>query len=197
MRGIVLAITACLMIPAPVLAMDEAPAAAPAAVARKPAEIRADLLDSMFARLHVAASDDEAQIVEKSIWDLWMASDSPTAEVLLKQATTAMNHAAYPESLAILNRLIGAYPEFAEAWNKRATLYFLMERYDDSLKDIDKVLELEPRHFGALAGRGMILQRQGKFSEARAAFEEALAMNPAMEGIKQAVKALDKLERGI
>jgi tetratricopeptide (TPR) repeat protein len=78
-------------------------------------------------------------------------------------------------------------------WNKRATLYFLMGRMEDSLKDIDKTLDLEPRHFGALSGRGMIYQKLGKNPEALAAFKEALSMNPNMVGAKLAVQQLEKL----
>lgn len=172
-------------------------APAPEVVKRPPAEIRADLLDRLFAKLHTASKPEDSRSTEQGIWELWMASDSPTAEVLLKQATRAMGDGANPQALAMLNRLIGAEPEYAEAWNKRATLYFAMGRYDESLKDIEHVLDLEPRHFGALAGRGMIRQRQKKYAEARAAFEEALSMNPGMEQIRAAVKALDKIERGI
>ena len=200
MRDIVLAIAVILALPQTALAQEskEAPVApAVQVVKRPPADIRADLLDSLFARLHAASSTEDTKTTEQAIWDLWMASDSPTAEVLLKQATRAMDDGAPEQALSILNRLIGAQPEFAEAWNKRATLYFLMGRYDDSLQDIDKVLELEPRHFGALSGRGMIYQRQQKYSQARAAFEEALAMNPAMEQVRNSMKMLDKLERGI
>ena len=162
---------------------------------RKPAEIRAEQLDTLFAHLHQPGIPSEP--VEAKIWALWGASDSPTAEVLLTQAQRAINGGAPAEALLILDRLIGAYPDFAEAWNKRATLYFMMKRYDQSLADIGKVLELEPRHFGALAGKGMILERQKKYSEARAAFEEALAVNPNLEDVKAALTALDRLEQGI
>lgn len=164
---------------------------------RKPAEVRADTLDMLFARLYKSSDDGDAQSIEKKIWSIWMASDSPTAEVLLLQATKAMDDGAPKESLDILNRLIGSYPDFAEAWNKRATLYYLMKRDEDSLRDIDKVLELEPRHFGAIAGKGMILKRQKKYGAALEAFEEALAINPGMEAVKASVKELKKLEQGI
>jgi tetratricopeptide (TPR) repeat protein len=116
---------------------------------------------------------------------------------LLQQATRAMNDGAPEPALAILNRLVGAQPDFAEAWNKRATLHFLMGNYEASLADIDKVLDLEPRHFGALSGRGMIYQRQKKYGAALAAFNDALAINPNMPSVKDAVQALEKLEQRI
>ncbi len=162
---------------------------------RKPAELRADQLDTLFAHLHQPGIAPGP--VEARIWALWGASDSPTAEVLLIQADRAINDGAPAEALAILNRVIATYPDFAEAWNKRATLYFMMKRYDQSLADIDKVLDLEPRHFGALAGKGLILERQKKYSQARAAYEDALAVNPTLEQVKDALKSLDRLEQGI
>ncbi|WP_421694223.1 tetratricopeptide repeat protein [Aestuariivirga sp.] len=161
----------------------------------KPAEARAEQLDILFGRLHQQGV--QSGPVEERIWQLWSASDSPTAEVLLQQGQRAIEAGAPAEAMSILNRLIGAYPDYAEAWNKRATLYFMMKRYDAALKDIDQVLSLEPRHFGALAGKGMIFEREKKYSAARTAYEEALAVNPNLEQVKAAVKELDRLEQGI
>ena len=193
---------AVLLIAVPALAhaqeAKENTGAAAAAVARKsPAELRADQLDRLFARLHAAKGVEDAKTVEQNIWQLWMASDSPTAEVLLRQATLAMGDNANDQSLKILDQLVAAEPGFAEAWNKRATLYFNLGRLDDSLADINRVLDLEPRHFGALSGRGMILMRQKKFPQALDAYKEALDMNPVMEGVKDAVKALEKFQQPI
>jgi tetratricopeptide (TPR) repeat protein len=164
---------------------------------QSPAEARAETLDRLFARLHQVKSGDEAQLAEQAIWQLWMRSDSPTAELLLKQATEAMNKAQFDASLAVLDRLVAVHPDFAEAWNKRATLYFMMGRYEESLADIDKVLDIEPRHFGALSGRGMIYRQEGKYSDALAAFRDALAVNPSMGSVRNAVEELEKLEQPI
>lgn len=171
-----------------------APATA-AAKPQKPADIRADQLDLLFAQLRKAGP--HSGLVEEKIWALWGASDSPTAEVLLTQAKTAIEDGAPAEALSILDRLIGANPDFAEAWNKRATLYFMMKKDDLALADIAHVLDLEPRHFGALAGKGMILQRQKKYAAAREAYEEALAVNPNLDEVKAAIKDIDKVEQGI
>lgn len=180
-------------------AVEEAPplpgAAAPVQQQKSPAELRADQLDTLFAHLHRKGMPSDK--VEERIWELWSASDSPTAEVLLAQSKRAIEDGAPAEALSILNRLIGANPDFAEAWNKRATLYFMMKKYDDALSDIAKVLDLEPRHFGALAGRGMILERQKKLSAAREAYEDALAANPTLEDVKAAIKEIDRVEQGI
>src|SRR4051812_42280200 len=160
-----------------------------------PAETRADMVDRLFGRLVKATSREEAHTVEESIWKLWMTSDSPTAEVLLEQAAKASAAGENQAALDILNSLIAVHPEFTEAWNKRATVYFLMGRYQESLADIDKVLEREPRHFGALSGQGMIKQKLGDLSAARAAFSEALAVNPNLEGAKRALEEIDREER--
>lgn len=195
-----LALTAVFLLAATAEAqtVHDSPAQAIPAVARlKPAEIRSEQLDKLFARLIKSSDDAEAQRVENSIWTLWMTSDSPTADALLAQAMKASAAEETATALSILDNVIDVHPNYAEAWNKRATVYFLIGRYNDSLKDIDKVLELEPRHFGALSGRGMILRQQGNLAGARAAFEEALSLNPHMEGTKRALEEIESQERPI
>jgi tetratricopeptide (TPR) repeat protein len=178
-------------------ARDMSPEPIPAVARLKPAEIRAEQLDKLFARLIKSTDDTEAQRLEQSIWSLWMTSDSPTADALLAQAMKASAANETATALSILDNLIEAHPDYAEAWNKRATIYFIIGRYNDSLKDIEKVLDLEPRHFGALSGRGMIKRQQGDLAAARAAFEEALGINPHMEGVKRALEEIESEERPI
>jgi len=199
MRRACLLLVGLLFSSVPTLAEDRSGgSAATAPMERKsPAAIRADQLDRMFARLHNASDSETATLAEKNIWDLWMASDSPTAEVLMQQAIRAMNDGAFEPALSILNRLIGANPEFAEAWNKRATLYFIMGRFTESLADIDRVLDLEPRHFGALAGRGMIYRKQENYGAALDAFRQALAINPNMPGVRDAIGEIDDIQQPI
>lgn len=160
-------------------------------------ETREVALDRLFASLHKASDEQAAKGVEEKIWELWARFDSPTAEVLLGQAVVAMGASENAASLEILDRIVAAYPTYAEAWNKRATLHFALGNYEASLRDIDKVLELEPRHFGALAGRGMIYQTQENWTAALNAYREALSMNPSMTGVKNAVQELSKREREI
>jgi tetratricopeptide (TPR) repeat protein len=159
------------------------------------AEIRSDMLDRLFARLGKATNKEEAQTVEQAIWKLWMTSDSPTAEILLAQAVKASAAGDNETALKILDGLIDVHPEFMEAWNRRATVYFLMGRYAESLADIDQVLAREPRHFGALSGLGMIKRKLGDLAAARTAFGDALAINPNMEGVKRALEEIDREER--
>jgi tetratricopeptide (TPR) repeat protein len=178
-------------------AREASPEAIPAVARLKPAEIRSEQVDKLFARLIKSTDDAEAQRIEQSIWSLWMTSDSATADALLAQAMKASAANETGTALSILDNVIEVHPGYPEAWNKRATVYFLIGRYNDSLKDIDKVLELEPRHFGALSGRGMIKRQQGDLAAARAAFEEALSFNPHMDGVKRALEEIESQERPI
>lgn len=155
--------------------------------------VAADDLDTLFAKLRDPASGSNVLRIEPLIWDAWMHGSNDRDNEALAKATLAMNSGLFAEADRQLSALVVAAPGFAEAWNKRATLYFLMGKMDASLADISKVLDLEPRHFGALSGRGMIYQRLGKNPEALTAFKDALAVNPTMPGARIAVKQLEKL----
>lgn len=154
-----------------------------------PAARAARELDRLFGALRGASFADAKQIEEK-IWANWQQNPSPTAELLLRQASVALTDGALATSETMLNELVGTYPEYVEALDRRATLYFKLKRYDEALTDIEQVLEMEPRHFGALAGRGVIYATQGKIGEAKQSMEEALAINPHMETVKDALKQL-------
>jgi tetratricopeptide (TPR) repeat protein len=155
-------------------------------------EQREELLDRLFGRLKTAKSEREAQVVEQSIWRLWMHSGSATDDLLLQQAARSMNARQYDRALDILDAIIEHSPDFAEAYNKRATVNYLAGRPERSLSDIDRVLALEPRHFGALSGLGMIRRDKGDDRGALDAFREALAINPFMPNVREAVQALEK-----
>lgn len=150
-------------------------------------------LDTLFAKLRAPDVGSEALRIEPKIWSLWMQGGTAADNDKLALATQSMNIGAFDLADQQMTELLATSANFPEVWNKRATLYFMMGRLDDSLADIVKVLDLEPRHFGALSGRGMIYQRQGKNAEALAAFKEALSMNPNMVGARIAVKQLEQL----
>lgn len=161
-----------------------------------PAAQREDQLDALFGRLRLANAA-ERPLIEQKIWEVWSRPTSATAEVLLQEASTAMAAREFPVAEKILTELTASYPDFSEGWNRRATMYFAQEKFDLSLKDIEKVLELEPRHFGALAGRGMIYQKQEKWNLALQSYRQALRFNPGMQGVKDAIRELEKVEREI
>jgi tetratricopeptide (TPR) repeat protein len=150
-------------------------------------------LDALFATLRDKSSDAAASRAEQLIWSLWMKSDLAENEQRLAAATNAMGGGDFRLAEEILTKLVASQPAYSEAWNKRATLYYLMGKYDESLSDIVKTLDIEPRHFGALSGRGMILMKQGKMKEALAAYREAQAINPHMPGVAAAVQQLETL----
>ena len=154
-------------------------------------QLAQDLLDRLFGQLHAAKDEASAKIIEDAIWKLWSRSGSPTADVLIVQAVQAMEAGQRQTALRILDTVIEDQPTFAEAWNKRATLYYMMGDYDRSLADIAHVLELEPRHFGALTGLGTILNDRGKKAEALKAYRRALAIDPFLEGAKKALQQIE------
>lgn len=160
-------------------------------------ELRAADLDRLFAQLHSQGSANNSQTVEQKIWANWGRNDSITAELLLGQASRALNAQEFQAAEDILNRLITDKPDYAEAWNRRATLNFMARRYEKSLADIEKVLDLEPRHFGALSGRGMVYEAMDKPDLAINAYREALTVNPHMMAVQEKVKMLEKLRPDI
>jgi tetratricopeptide (TPR) repeat protein len=155
-------------------------------------KVRADQLDKLFGELHQANATKSPDKILADIWALWARNDSATAELLLRQSVAAMNMHEFDAAEKMLIQLIEVYPDYAEAWNKRATLYFMQGRFDASLIDIEHVLDLEPRHFGALGGKAMILRAQGKDREALKVMRETLAINPHADSVAQAIKELLK-----
>ena len=153
---------------------------------------RSDQLDKLFGELHQASTARNPNTIIADIWQIWGSNNSATAELLIREGTAAMNAHEYDAAEKVLIQLIESYPDYAEGWNKRATLYFMMGRYSDSLIDIERVLDLEPRHFGALGGKAMILQAQGKTIEAIKVLREELAINPHQESVVEAIKNLLK-----
>ncbi len=156
-------------------------------------EARSDQLDKLFAKLRDPKSGTQVLSIEPQIWTLWLLGGNDQENASLAKAAMLMNVAAFAECEKQLNELLKTNPNFPEAWNKRATLYFLMGRNDESLVDIEKTLDLEPRHFGALSGRGMIYQKLGRNAEAIRAFKDALQINPHLSGAGSSVKRLEKL----
>ncbi|MEM7426118.1 MAG: tetratricopeptide repeat protein [Pseudomonadota bacterium] len=158
--------------------------------------IDARLLDNLMARLQRSTSQEQAKAIEHTILQLWLRVYSPSVEVLMKQAIRAMNDEKYAPALTLLDTVIELAPDYAEAWNKRATAYFYERDYERSLADIEQVLQLEPRHFGALTGRGLVEQARGNKKEALDAFRKALEVHPYLDGAKSGVKALQKAVEG-
>jgi tetratricopeptide (TPR) repeat protein len=152
------------------------PAAIPPAVglSESAAKERANL----FAALAAAKNDPEAREIEGRIWTFWRSFADAESRQLLEEAREAQLRFDYDEAIIYLKGLVQHAPQFAEGWNQLAYVYFLAGRYDASLQTIDRVLELEPMHYAALAGKGIILIQQGKVDEAQAPLKRALAIDP-------------------
>jgi tetratricopeptide (TPR) repeat protein len=153
-------------------------------------------LDFLFGALKAAPDEASAKHVEARIWALWMQTPSDTAALLMARAKAAMDAQQLDVALKLLDAVIKMRPDYAEAWNRRATVYYLKNDYGHSLADIEQVLVREPRHFGALAGLGMIMQDIGDEKRALDAFRAALAVNPYLEKVPELVKTLSEKVEG-
>ena len=135
-------------------------------------------LDTLFVELEKAPSLAEAQSVERIIWAKWHWHKIPRLSQKLRLGTTYLQENNFKKALYIFNNIIKEAPAFSEAYNKRATAYFLMKKYEKSLMDIKATLTLEPRHFGALSGMGLIFMNRGDFQRALVAFTAVLKIYP-------------------
>ena len=135
-------------------------------------------LDELFSQLKSAPSADEADALVQQIWAIWFAPSVPELADRMKAAGAAQVQGDPGKALGIFDSIVKDYPDYAEGWNQRATLYYELGDYDASLADIAKVLALEPRHFGALSGRVLIELKQGKRDDALKDMQAALAIDP-------------------
>lgn len=152
-------------------------------------------LDPLFERLLAARDPAEAKRVEAEIWQGWLQGGGGAATSLMELGVGAMAAGNLPAALGIFDAIVKQNPDYAEGWNKRATVLFMMGALDKSAEDVDQVLKLEPRHFGALAGLGMIRAQQDRTEEAIAAFERALSVHPNLEQVKRNLEVLKKKRR--
>jgi tetratricopeptide (TPR) repeat protein len=129
---------------------------------------------------------------EQGLWILWSRSGNAQVDKLFAQGLEEMNGGRFDEGIATFTRVIELAPEFAEGWNKRATLYFITGDYRKSLADCDQVMKRNPAHFGALAGYGQIYLRLDDPEKALEYFKRALAVNPNMESVGAAVQVLER-----
>ena len=155
-------------------------------------EVRGEArLASLFETLKTETDPDAAGEVENEILDVWLDSESDTVDLLMDWTLQAMEGKQYPRALDFLDRIILMEPAYVEGWNKRATVYFLLDDYGMALADIGKVLELEPRHFGALSGLGIILRSLGEDERAKAAFRAALDIDPHLTNVREELESLE------
>ncbi|HEV7635193.1 MAG TPA: tetratricopeptide repeat protein [Bradyrhizobium sp.] len=196
---------AALIAAAPVAAFAQDPRAVPPKQKKLPEppgklpKVGADRtrgLDFLFGALKAAPDEASAKHVEARIWALWLQTPSDTAALLMTRAKAAMDAQQMDVAIKLLDAVVKLRPDYIEAWNRRATLYYLKSDYAHSLEDIEQVLVREPRHFGALAGLGMIMQDIGDEKRALDAFRKALAINPHLEKVPDMIKLLTEKVEG-
>lgn len=143
-----------------------------------------------------ALSDDDEVVralAEHSVWQVWSRSGDTEADGLLQIGIEQMNRGDGPAAAETFTKVIQRKPDFAEAWNKRATVYFLMGEHEKSLKDCDEVMKRNPAHFGALAGYGQIYLQLDQPERALSYFRRALRVNPNMRALQRVIPQLEQL----
>ena len=183
---------ACVLIAGLAMTQAMAQASPPPLPPGDDAPARAQRLDELFARLKTTKAEEDGDEIVSQIWKAWQQSGSAELDGAMQRSILLMGQGLAPLALPILDGIVAQKPDWAEGWNKRATVLYLMGEYDRSLADIDRVLALEPRHFGALAGIGLIRIEKGETREALAVFRRALAVNPFLRERYGIIPALEK-----
>jgi tetratricopeptide (TPR) repeat protein len=153
-------------------------------------------LDALFGTLQSTTDVAEAQTVEQMIWRVWLLSGDDKIDALMAHGVRAMTFDDHEEALRAFDEIVRRAPGFAEGWNKRATIHYLLSNYEASVADIESTLALEPRHFGALSGLGLVRLAQGDEAKALEAFEAALEVHPHLPGADSRIKQLRQRVKG-
>lgn len=161
-------------------------------VPAKPSFVLAKDLDGLFAQLKRTRDTKRAERISRRIWEEWQTSNSRSVDLLTTWARKAAGGKRYSQALDLLDQVVVLRPRYAEGYNQRATLHFMMKNYAKSIADIERTLALEPRHYGALAGLANILERLGEKRQALETWYRALAVYPAMTNAQTAVLRLEE-----
>jgi tetratricopeptide (TPR) repeat protein len=153
-------------------------------------------VDFLFGALKAAPDDETARAIEQRIWALWMRSRSDTANLLMTRVQKAIEDKDLDLAVKLLDAIVKIKPDYIEAWNRRATIFYMKKDYGRSISDIREVLRREPRHFGALTGLGLILQDIGDDRQALEVYRRALAVYPRLERVPDIVKTLTEKVEG-
>lgn len=153
-------------------------------------------LDNLFTILQSSSEQLEIRAAENLIWTTWIQHEDQKNTRLMHIGIKAMADRRFDEAVDVFTALIDQAPDYAEAWNKRATVYFIQGKLALAAADVDRTLALEPRHFGALSGLGQIELLRGNGDAALRAFENALAVHPRLNGMEQIIRDLKQRVRG-
>jgi tetratricopeptide (TPR) repeat protein len=149
-------------------------------------------LEGLFYQLRTAGTAALGKQAEGEIWQIWSEGLDEDSNILMWRGLISMKRSDYAAARETFAALTEKAPEFAEGWNKKATVEFMLDDYDASVRDIERTLALEPRHFGALSGLGEIYLALGRKEAALKAFEAALAINPHLESLRATIESLRK-----
>lgn len=160
---------------------------------------RAIYLDGLLDDLAAAPSAERAAAIEDMIWEAWQDSGSPSINILMERGVDALATGNLDQALGFFEQVVQLAPAYAEGWNKRATVFYLKNEYGRSISDVEQVLRLEPRHFGALSGLALMQIDLGDKKGALETYRRVLAVDPWLEGAKEAeaVLAIEVEGRGI
>lgn len=167
------------------------------AVAPSRADQNAPQLDDLFAQLKTGLNAAAAVEVTRAIWDAWLQHDERGVNQQMDAGLRAMRDRLWRDALVCFDAAVALAPDFAEAWNKRATVYYMLGDFEASSADVAETLRLEPRHFGALVGQGMMHMQSREDALALVYFRRALAVNPHMDNVRGYVERLARGEKPI
>jgi tetratricopeptide (TPR) repeat protein len=153
-------------------------------------------LDFLFGALKVAPDPEAAKAVEGRIWAVWLVSKSDTANLLMSRVKAAVDAKNLDLAVQLLDKVVLLRPDYVEAWNRRATIHYMRKDFTRSIEDVRQVLAREPRHFGALAGLGLIFQELGDDKRALEVYRKAVEINPQMQRIPDLIKSLTEKVEG-
>ena len=148
-------------------------------------------LKLLFSNVKDSQNELSSSIYITSIWRIWSEINDPNSQQLYDLGNQLLKKREYKKSLLVFSDLINKEPDFAEGWNKRATLHFLMGNFNESIQDINKTLALEPRHFGALDGLGQIQFKLNNFYESMQTYEKLLTIVPHSSSAKKMLKLMN------
>ena len=155
-----------------------------------------DRLPELFQGLAKTPSPIAAAQFEAKIWNIWVEHDDSEVMRFMAIGIQSMGQGNLRVAFNAFDHIIGMAPDFAEGWNKRATVHYMLGQYDASMRDIERTLALEPRHFGALSGMGLIFDAIGNPKAAADAWERALAVHPHIKGARDRIEQLRSQEKG-
>lgn len=190
------ACAACFGLTAPASAQKGGFVEAPDKLPRVSRADRLNDLDFLFGALKAAPDAIAAKAIEDRIWAVWIISPSDTANLLMTRVKTAIEAHDLDLALKLLDAIIAIKPDYVEAWNRRATIHYMRKDYNHSLADIRQILAREPRHFGALAGLGLIMQDLGDDKRALEIYRRALEVHPHLPKIPDLIKSLTEKVEG-